>query len=133
VLYSEFNSLFKTEEDAIAYLIQIRYHDGIICPKCGEKRLIYPENNRPKIYSCRRCNNSFSILSGTIFEDTKVSLVKWFYAMNQMVVNKKGISGKQLQRQIGGSYETSWRMLKLIRQSMSNKEEKELFKAILVP
>jgi hypothetical protein len=48
-----------------------------------------------------------------------------------MVEDKKGISGKQLQRQIGGAHETSWWMLKLIRQAMSNEEEKELFEAIV--
>jgi transposase-like protein len=51
--------------------------------------------------------------------------------MNQMITDKKGVSAKQLQRQIGGSYETSWRMSKLIRQAMGNEEEKKLFEAIV--
>jgi transposase-like protein len=131
MLYLEFEEMFPTEEAVIDYFIKIRYPYGVTCPHCSEKHLVYPRKGEPKMFECKACHNSFSVFRDTIFEQTKADMRKWFFAINQMVEDKKGISALQLSRQIGGSYRTSWRMLKLIRRAMGNEEEKELFEAIV--
>ena len=96
------------------YFIIVKYPNGVACPHYGITTNVYCwQNKNFKVFECAQCHNSFSVLTGIIFECTRVELRKWFYAMNQMITDKKGRSAKQLQRQIGESYETSCRMLKL--------------------
>jgi hypothetical protein len=71
------------------------------------------------------------VFSGTVMENTHSDIRNWFFAMNQMVSDKKGISTMQLQWQIGGQYRTSWRMLKQIRTAMGNEAFQEMFEAIV--
>jgi transposase-like protein len=121
---------FPTELSIIEYFIGIRYPDGATCPHCGAvKYKIYREPKYPKIFNCKNCFNTFSIFKGTIFEKSDTDLRKWFYAIHLMLNSKKGISGYQLQREIKVTYKTAWRMLKKIREAMSN-EELALFQEI---
>jgi len=121
---------FPTEESVIQYFIKLRYPNGATCPHCGAvHNKIYRETKRPKVFNCKNCINTFSIFKGTIFEKSDTDLRKWFYAIHLMLNSKKGISGYQLQREIKVTYKTAWRMLKKIREAMSN-EDLELFKDI---
>jgi transposase-like protein len=131
MLYSEFNESFPAEEDAVAYFIKVRYSDGLVRPHCWATDWVYRERNHPKQVACRICDNSWSVFRGTIFEKSLNDIRKWFLAMYFMLNGRKGISGKQFEREIGVTYKTAWRMLKLIRQAMSNEEEKELFRSIV--
>ena len=125
------NELFPTEEAVIEHFIKIRYPNGVSCPHCGATFKVYHRKDRPKLFQCCNCDNHFSIFKDTIFEKTRVDLRKWMLAINFMVNDKKGASALQLQRYIGGSYETSWRMMKQIRKAMGNEETRELFEAIV--
>jgi len=121
---------FPTELSVIEYFIGVRYPDGVTCPHCGAvKYKIYREPKYPKIFNCKNCFNTFSIFKDTIFEKSDTDLRKWFYAIHLMLNSKKGISGYQLQREIKVTYKTAWRMLKKIREAMSN-EDLELFREI---
>jgi transposase-like protein len=121
---------FPTEESVIKYFIQVRYPDGATCPHCGAvKHKIYRQKNTPKLFDCQNCKNTFSIFKDTIFEKSDTDLRKWFYAIHLILNSKKGISGYQLMREIKVTYKTAWRMLKKIREAMSN-EHLELFKEI---
>ncbi|MCR8640779.1 transposase [Leptospira interrogans serovar Ricardi] len=120
---------FPDDRAIIDYFVQCRYGKHIRCNHCKSNR-ISPLKN-PKFYQCNGCNLTFSIFKGTIFEKTRVSLRKWILAINFVCNNKKSLSACQLQREIGGSYETSWRMLHQIRKAMDSKLNQKLFEAIV--
>jgi len=130
--FYELLAKFPTEESIITYFIKSRYGKRITCPNCGEKRKVYQHSKGAKFFNCKECSNSFSIFTGTIFENTKLDLRKWVYAISKEAISgKKGVSGCQLQREIGVTYKTAWRILKQIRIAMANHSNNELFKAII--
>lgn len=131
--FFEFQKRFPTELSALNFIVSIKYTNGYHCPKCGcIHKGIYRSNLRAKILHCNNCNSEFSILTGTIFENTHLDLRMWLYAMNLVIVAKKGISACQLQRELGmKSYKGAWRMLHLIRQAMAKEEYNDVFEAVV--
>lgn len=123
-------TIFSNEYDVIEYFINSRYGQFMTCRFCESLKLSKMKN-RPKFFQCNNCNKTFSIFKNTIFEKTRVSLKKWVLAINFVCNNKKSLSALQLQREIGGAYQTSWRMLHQIRKAMAANKNKELFKAIV--
>jgi transposase-like protein len=87
--------------------------------------------DRLKVFNCKDCHNTFSPFKNTIFEKSSTDLRKWFFAVHLFLNGKKGISGCQLQREIGVTYKTAWRMLQQIRKSMGNVEQEEFFDTIV--
>jgi transposase-like protein len=131
--YFEFMQRFPSEEAAISFIIQKKFPDGqYVCPKCGcVKNKIYHRKDNPKIFCCNNCKTNFSVLTGTIFERTHLDLRMWLYAINAVIISKKGISALQLQRELGmKKYESAWRMLNRIRKAIS-KDKLELFAGIV--
>ena len=119
--FFEFNKNFPTQISCIQHFIAVHYPDGVACRHCCNARLTH-KKDEPKKFQCGKCNNSFSIFKGTIFEKSCTDLRKWMYAIHLFLSGKKGISGYQLQREIGVTYKTAWRMLKQIRIAMGNSE-----------
>ncbi len=112
----EFERRFATEEACRAYLVRLRWPDGIRCPRCHERKMWGTTRNR---YECARCGFQTSVLAGTIFQDTKHSLRLWFRAMWYMTTQKHGVSALGLQRVLGlGSYRTAWTWLHKLRVAM---------------
>lgn len=117
---------FKTEDDCLDYLEQIRWPNGEIgCVHCGEigkvskiTREAKGKNKRTRLYQCTACGKQFSATSGTIFHDSHLPLTKWFIAIAIICEGKKGVSACQLQRHIGGSYRTAWYLAHRIREAM---------------
>lgn len=124
--FLDFVEKFPTQRAIITHYIGIRYKNGVCCNHCNSPK-VYQKNDRPKVFHCDGCKNTFSIFKGTIFEKTRVDLRKWFYALHLFLNAKKGISGLQLQREIGGGYECAWRMLKQIRTAMGNDNDMTLY------
>lgn len=120
--FLELHKLFPNEEAVINYYIKIRYKDTPTCHLCGSCD-VYHRQDTLKRFQCRSCKNSYSIFTNSIFEGTSTDLIKWMYAIHLMLNSKKGISGLQLQREIGGGYKTCWRMLKQIRLAMATHED----------
>jgi transposase-like protein len=96
------------------FLVAKLYPDGIYCPKCGRITSHYRVRART-CYECQFCGHQEYPLVGTIFERSSKSLRLWFQAMYLMASTRCGISAKQLEREIGVSYPTAWRMFKVIR------------------
>ena len=84
------------------------------CPKCERTRKFHRIKARPA-YSCDTCGHSLYPLAGTIFHGSSTSLHLWFYAVYLMTSTRCGMSAKQLERELGVTYKTAWRMFKLIR------------------
>lgn len=129
--YFEFQKKFDTELDVIKYFIKQRYPNGIYCPKCGATSNVYHRHTSPRMCHCNNCKSEFSIFANTIFEKSDTDLRKWFYAINLVLISRKGVSAMQLKRELGITYKTAWRMLKQIRQAMGNKDMSKAFEAIV--
>jgi transposase len=110
----EFNKKFPSENACLDTLLKLRYPDGIFCPKCNKVTTHYRIANR-KVYSCNFCGSHVSPTANSIFHKSDTSLRSWFYAMYLMASTRCGISAKQLQRELGVTYKTAWRMFKQIR------------------
>ena len=125
----EAHEKFSSDEQCLGYIQQMRWPDGIVrCPECGAKEVKRVErkadskNRRKWFYLCleKTCHNQFTPTSGTIFHDTHLPLIVWFQAITLMLNAKKGISAKQLQRDLGiGGYKTAWYLNHRIREVMS--------------
>ncbi len=108
---------FGTDAKCRAYLVRARWPEGFCCGGCGYCEA-YSHYKR-LIEECRACGKQHSILAGTMFEQTKTGLSKWFLAIFLVTSSKGGISAMELQRQMGfGSYGTAWTWLHKIRRAM---------------
>jgi transposase len=87
------------------------------CPKCERTRKFHRIKARPA-YSCDSCGHSLYPLAGTIFHKSSTSLHLWFYAIYIMASTRCGVSAKQLERELGVTYKTAWRMFNLIRNKL---------------
>jgi len=128
--FLELMTKFPTEQHVIDYYIKVRYGDNVACNHCGSTK-VYQRHNNLKLFDCNDCGNTFSPFKDTIFEKSSTDLRKWFYAIHIFLNSKKGISGYQLQREIGVTYKTAWRMLHQIRNAMANVEHQEFIDTII--
>ena len=104
---------FNSEEKCKQAIIESRWADGdVVCPYCGEHHCVKRTDSK---FRCKVCRKNFSCLVGTIFENTKLPLIKWFIAMYFISYNKKGVSSYQLSRDIDVTQSTAWYMLQKIR------------------
>lgn len=128
----EFETRFPIgNEDACArYLKARRWPQGVHCPRCGNPA-VYDLHTRKWHWQCTQCapggstGYRFSVIAGTIFENTNKPLRDWFKVVHLMTTSKKGISALQIQRQLGfGSYKTAHGMCHKIRAAMMEPEQK---------
>lgn len=117
---AQFLEVFGTEDACRDYLTKIIWQNGAYCPHCGSKRVYHFRNGR--VHKCAKCRKQFSIKVGTIFEDSKIPLKKWFMAIYLLTCHKKGISSLQLSRDLGITQKTAWFMLQRLRYAMKNPE-----------
>ena len=113
----------KSENWAREYLERIRWPDGPRCPYCvdAECMRLKGKSTPAGTLKCKKCRRKFTVRVGTIFERSHIQLKKWVMAFYLLTTSKKGVSAKQLQRQLGlGSYKTAWHMAHRIRHAMSS-------------
>ncbi|MBR3399967.1 MAG: IS1595 family transposase [Prevotella sp.] len=117
--FKKFNSIisltsyFTSNKKCEQAIMESRWSDSdVVCPYCGKHHCKMSKNGR---FHCTGCNKNFSCLVGTIFENTKLPLIKWFVAMYLISSHKKGISSHQLSRDIEVTQSTAWYMLQKIR------------------
>ncbi len=111
----DFNNDFPDDAACLESIVIMLYPEGIFCRKCGKAQPHAKLTSRPKAYSCDYCGTHVYPLAGTIFEKSSTSLKSWFYAMFLMASTRCGISAKQLERELGVTYKTAWRMFNQIR------------------
>jgi transposase-like protein len=95
------------------------------CPVCKRERKFHRIKTRAS-YACDSCGKHLHPMKGTIFEKSTTSLQLWFYAMYLMASTRCGISAKQLERELGVTYKTAWRMFNKIRNHLMNDEGEPL-------
>ena len=117
--FKKFNSVisltsyFTSDDKCKQAIIQSRWSDGdVVCPYCGGHHCVTRKDGK---FRCKHCGKNFSCLVGTIFENTKLPLIKWFLAMYFISSHKKGISSYQLARNIEVTQNTAWYMLQKVR------------------
>jgi len=103
---------FATQAQCEKHLASMRWPDGVTCPRCGSANVSYMEVCRK--WQCK-CRYQFSVTAGTVFHRTHIDLPRWMMAVWLMCHSLKGISSKQLQRELGVTYKTPWYMAKRIR------------------
>ncbi len=104
---SEFMDRYGTEAKCEAALAEQRWPSGLVCPRCQDDRHSCFERGHQRLWQCHRCHHQVSITAGTIFENTKLPLTKWFLAMFFMTQFKNNISALCLKRHLGGSHHTA--------------------------
>ena len=116
----EFQKEFSSEEKCREYLEQQRWNGTPACPFCGSLNVCRFSNG--KIFKCREkeCRQKFSVLVGTIYQNTKIPLSKWFLATYILAVHSKGISSLQLATWLGVTVKTAWHLNHRIRKMLSN-------------
>jgi transposase-like protein len=115
---TDFDKRFKTDDACLEEIKNLRWPNGITCPKCKKITKFYRVTDRTA-YACEFCGTHIYPLAGTIFEKTSTSLKSWFFAMYLMTQTRAGISAKQLERMLGVTYKTAWRMARQIRLLMA--------------
>jgi transposase-like protein len=124
----EFMREFADDRACLDYLWRQRYApDGAHaeCPKCGVERKFHRVKDRPA-YDCDTCGHHIHPTAGTIFHKSATSLHLWFYAMYVMASTRCGVSAKQLERELGVTYKTAWRMFNLIRNEVMAQDDEPL-------
>ena len=110
---------FHNEAAAFARLEAIVWANGPVCPHCGGVDRITPvKGGLVGLRRCGDCKKQFTCKVGTVFEDSKVPLHKWFQAAHLLASSKKGISSHQLHRTLGVTYKTAWFMSHRLREAM---------------
>lgn len=115
---------FGTEDACHAYLEELRWPEGINCPRCSSKRISRIAARRQ--FDCDGCRYQFSVRVGTVLHDSHLPLWKWFLVVYLMCCSKKGISANQVKRMTGTTYKTAWYLCHRIRAAMRNEAPEQL-------
>ncbi|OHB59235.1 MAG: hypothetical protein A2173_09750 [Planctomycetes bacterium RBG_13_44_8b] len=115
----ELSQKYSSREKCCEFLEKLHWPDGVECPKCtmGKDAKVYQLKTRFK-YECSFCRHQFSVTSGTIFHRSHLPLQKWIIASLLIANAKKGISAKQLERDLNVTYKTAWYLAHRIRRAM---------------
>ena len=115
---TQFFRQYPTDEACLTHLFNVRFGQGFECPSC-ERPSNWYRIKAERAYSCQWCGHHLHPTVGTPFEQTRTPLQLWFYAIYLFTTTRNGVAAKELQRQLGVTYKTAWRMAGLIREHMA--------------
>ena len=116
---AQFFKQYPTDEACLQHLFEVRFGQGFECPSC-ERPSKWFRIKAERAYSCQFCGHHLHPTVGTPFEQTRTPLQLWFYAIYLFTTTRHGVPAKELQRQLGVTYKTAWRMAGLIREHMAD-------------
>jgi transposase len=117
---TDFRKDYSTENQCLDRLFQLKYGKLEACPSCGVVNAKFKRVPKRRSYWCTECNHQLYPTAGTVFEKTTTPLTHWFYAIFLFTTTRNGLAAKELERQLGVTYKTAWRMAKQIRVLMSD-------------
>jgi transposase-like protein len=121
--FEQFQHCFATEEACAEALWAARWPNGFQCPRCHGSRS-YPIKSR-RLYECADCRYQVSLIAGTVFENSRTPLTKWFLAL-YMISLPTGISAVSLQKMLQVTYKTAWTIGTKLRYAMSQDSDSQL-------
>ncbi|MEP3110748.1 MAG: IS1595 family transposase [Erythrobacter sp.] len=113
----QFQDRFPTEEACLEHLKLVKFGERHDCEGCGVEAKYYRIKKR-RSYGCEHCGHQVYPTAGTPFHRTRTSLRDWFYVMFLFTTKRNGVAAKEVERQIGVTYKTAWRMCHEIRKYM---------------
>ncbi|KPM25121.1 hypothetical protein AAJ72_05385 [Citromicrobium sp. RCC1885] len=116
---AQFFRRFPDDETCLNHLFEVRFGQGFECPKC-QKASKWFRIKAERAYSCQWCGHHLHPTVGTPFEKTRTPLQLWFYAIYLFTTTRNGVAAKELERQLGVTYKTAWRMADKIREHMAD-------------
>lgn len=120
----QFQDRFPTEEACLEHLMRTRFGDRHDCEGCGRGAHFYRVKAR-RSYACEYCGHQVYPTAGTPFDRTRTPLRDWFFVMFQMCASRNGVAAKEVERQLGVTYKTAWRMCHMIREYMGTVDGSE--------
>lgn len=110
----QFQARFPNEEACMDHLMRVRFGERLVCLNCQRDARYYRVAAR-RCFECEHCGYQLYPTAGTPFEKTRTPLTDWFYVMFLFCASRNGVAAKEVQRQIGVTYKTAWRMCREIR------------------
>lgn len=104
----EFFDAYGSPQQCEALVRRWRWPEGFVCPRCQGSWHSEFRRQQRLYFQCSACRYQCSVLSGTVFESSKLALPKWFLAMHLMTQAKNNVSALELKRHLGVSYPTAW-------------------------
>lgn len=115
----QFLEAFPNDDACLEHLMRTRYGKRFVCYGCQREANYHRVKSR-RCYECEHCGHQVYPTAGTPFEKTRTSLRDWFYVMFLFCASRNGVAAKEVQRQIGVTYKTAWRMCHEIRKYMGS-------------
>ncbi|MBP1992477.1 IS1595 family transposase [Paenibacillus eucommiae] len=120
---AEFSHIFDSEETCSKALFTAKWPEGFRCPRCGYSHAYTIISRRLPLYECRDCRHQTSLISNTVIEGSRTSLMKWFLAFFLIARTDQGTNAVELSSILGVTYKTAWLILTKIRFVMSQADE----------
>jgi hypothetical protein len=120
---TEFMQRYGSDAQCEAALVSSRWPDGFTCPKCGCDQSNSFRRGGLLYFQCVLCRHQCSVISGTIFEASKLPLSRWFLAMHLLTQSKNNVAALELKRHLGVCYKTAWLMKHKLMEVMRLREE----------
>jgi ribosomal protein L37AE/L43A len=120
---AEFMQRYGSEEQCEAALIESRWPSGFACPACGFGQCSSFRRQGRRYFQCTACRHQCSVISGTIFEATKLGLSRWFLAMHLLTQAKNNVAALELMRHLGVCYKTAWLIKHKLMEVMRVRED----------
>ena len=123
----EFFAEFPNDDACLTRVMEVRYGLRHVCGKCGKDSTFHKLANR-QAFACSHCGDNLYPCAGTIFQDSRTPLQTWFYAIYLFIATRHGVSGKELQRTLGVTYKTAYRIGMQIRDLMGKVDSFQVLK-----
>ncbi len=123
--FKEFQSQYPDDAACLAKLMETKFGGTeLTCPLCGVVKAKFHPMHTRKAYACQECGHHIYPCADTIFHKSSTNLTKWFFAMYLMTSTRHGVAAKELQRQLGVTYKTAWRMAHELRKLMVSADDR---------